>query len=194
MGLEAMCEVQCGKKVSRGKARLEPATLEFRGDFRLDIPLKSITKFEVKAGMLMVKYPGGTAGFALGPQAEKWYLKIRYPRGLLEKLGVKPESRCMLMGKFPADFEEQIKERATADLDLVFLLAEDASALKPLAALEKKLKPEGGVWVIYPKGRKEFGERDVRAAGLAAKLVDVKVVSFSETHTGLKFVIPKSRR
>ena len=35
---------------------------------------------------------------------------------------------------------------------------------------------------------------DVREAGIAAGLVDVKVVSFSPVETGLKFVIPLKRR
>jgi hypothetical protein len=34
----------------------------------------------------------------------------------------------------------------------------------------------------------------VRGAGLKAGLVDVKVAGFSETHTALKFVIPKGKR
>jgi hypothetical protein len=197
MGLEAQCEVKSGKQVSRGKAQLETETLLFRGDFRLDIPLKAITAVEARGGKLVVKYPGGTAAFALGPQAEKWYLKIRYPRGLLEKLGVKPGMRVALLGTFPSDFGKQIRERtemAATNLDVVFLLAETAAALKQLASLQKKIPPAGSIWVIYRKGQKEFGERDVMAGGKAAKLVDVKVVSFTETHTGLKFVIPKARR
>ena len=36
--------------------------------------------------------------------------------------------------------------------------------------------------------------RYVMTAGEAAGLVDVKVVRFSDTHTALKFVIPKARR
>jgi len=35
---------------------------------------------------------------------------------------------------------------------------------------------------------------DVIAAGEPAGMVDVKIVSFSDTHTGLKFVIPKNQR
>jgi len=34
----------------------------------------------------------------------------------------------------------------------------------------------------------------VRSAGLKAGLVDIKVVSFSATHTALKFVLPKAKR
>jgi hypothetical protein len=34
----------------------------------------------------------------------------------------------------------------------------------------------------------------VRTAGLAAGLVDIKIMSFSETHTDLKFGIPVATR
>ena len=41
---------------------------------------------------------------------------------------------------------------------------------------------------MWPKGRKEFREDDVRAAGPSVGLVDVKVVAFSETLSGLKMM------
>jgi hypothetical protein len=47
---------------------------------------------------------------------------------------------------------------------------------------------------VRPKGRPEIGEAAVMAAGKAAGLVDVKVVSFSVTHTAEKFVIPAKDR
>ena len=50
------------------------------------------------------------------------------------------------------------------------------------------------LWIVYPKGRKEITERQVLDAGRAAGLVDVKVVSFSASHTALKFVRPKAKR
>jgi hypothetical protein len=44
------------------------------------------------------------------------------------------------------------------------------------------------------KSQPEISERAVMAAGKAAGLVDVKVVSFSATHTAEKFVIPVNQR
>jgi hypothetical protein len=63
-----------------------------------------------------------------------------------------------------------------------------------LAALVPAIAPAGGVWAIYPKGRRELSEDTVRAAGRRAGLVDVKVVRFSETLGALKLVIPRARR
>ena len=50
------------------------------------------------------------------------------------------------------------------------------------------------LWLIYPKGQKSLTESDVRTAGLNSKLTDIKVASFSPTHTALKFVIPTKNR
>ena len=56
------------------------------------------------------------------------------------------------------------------------------------------IKPDGAVWIVRPKGRKDVTEAETMAAGKRAGLVDVKVVSFSETHTAEKFVIPVAKR
>jgi hypothetical protein len=56
------------------------------------------------------------------------------------------------------------------------------------------LKPAGAIWVIYPKGVKDITQAEVMAASKNACLVDVKVASFSPTHTALKLMIPVSKR
>lgn len=202
MGLEANCTARFQKQTSVGKAHLEEKELVFRGDFRLKIPLKDVASAEAKRGSLTVKFSGGTAVFELGAQAEKWAFKIRYPRSLLDKLGVKPGARLSVLGVADKDFFRQMRERgadfaegrALKDSDLIFFAAESKDALKKLKALESSLQPAGAIWVVYPKGQKHITELDVIAASKAAGLVDVKVVSFSETHTGLKLMIPRARR
>jgi hypothetical protein len=79
-------------------------------------------------------------------------------------------------------------------VDLVFYPAERRAALDRLSRLRLAIKPDGAIWVVRPKGRQAITESDVRAAGKRADLVDVKVVSFSDTHTAEKFVIPVSKR
>ena len=56
------------------------------------------------------------------------------------------------------------------------------------------LASNGALWIVYPKGRKEITELQVLNAGRATGLVDIKVVSYSATHTALKFVLPKAKR
>lgn len=63
-----------------------------------------------------------------------------------------------------------------------------ATLVKPLGA------PRTFVWVVYPKGKQDPREADVRATGLSLGIVDVKVASFSETHTALKFTARRQER
>ena len=77
---------------------------------------------------------------------------------------------------------------------MIFFGASEAADLGGVAELVPSLTSAGALWIVYPKGKQEIKEGQVLAAGKAAGLVDVKVVSFSETHTALKFVRPKSKR
>ncbi len=202
MGLEAVCDVRFGSKRSRGKLLLEPGELLFDGAFRLRIPFSEVQSLQVRAGTLTVVFAEGSAGFALGKEAERWALKIRYPKPLIDKLGVKPGSRLSVIGleerSFMAQLESRTEDisvgRAKKDTDLVFVAMEQRGDLAKLKKLRTSLKPNGAIWVVWPKGRKEFREDDVRAYGPEAGLVDVKVVSFSDTLSALKLVIPLKQR
>lgn len=201
MGLEEQCTARWKKQASKGKAHLEEKELRFRGEFRLVIPLKEIASAEAKRGTLTVKFAGGTVSFDLGPAAEKWALKIRYPRSRIEKLGVKPGMRVSMLGIGDESFLRELRDRTSDiatepadDSDVIFLAAEDKPALARLKSLQNSMKKTGALWVVYPKGQKHITENDVMAAAKSAGLVDVKVVSFSDTHTALKLMIPLSRR
>jgi hypothetical protein len=202
MGLEAKCTAQFNKKTSEGKAHLDTNALTFRGEFKLDIPLQSVTEVEAKRGELHVEFAEGLAKFALGKQAEAWALKIRYPKSLIDKLGVKPGQKVSVLGIADQNFARQLRERtpdissnkAARDSDWIFFGVNEAKALTRLAALRQAIKPGGAIWVIWPKGQAHLKEDAVRAAALANDLVDVKVASFSETHSGLKLMIPRAKR
>jgi len=65
--------------------------------------------------------------------------------------------------------------------------------LKPaFARLTPELTPAGMLWVCWPKKTSgiatDLSENAVRAIGLAAGLVDVKVCAVSKVWSGLKFV------
>jgi len=202
MGLEADCTVRTGKKSSHGHARLEEKDLYFRGEFRLKIPFTEIKSAEARRGVLTVKWREGAADFELGPAAEKWALKIRYPRSRMDKLGIKAESLVSVIRVADRAFWKELEGRAprisdgkpAAGSDFILYGVTDRSELKTLRALQKSLQPAGAIWVVWPKGQPQIKEDHVRAAALAIGLVDVKVMSFSETLSALKLMIPRSRR
>jgi hypothetical protein len=180
-------------RTSHGKAHLEAADIVFRGGFSLRIPFAEIRCAEARRGTLEVAFAKGKAVFVLGARAEKWALKIRYPRGLLDKLGVKPGSRVSVLGLDDPDFRDQlatrtsdVSERARRESDLVFWATRSKGELRArLEALRRSMKPNGAIWVIWPKGQKALREDDVREVGPRVGLVDVKVVSFSDTLSAL---------
>jgi hypothetical protein len=186
MGQEIECTLRHAGRSFTGKAYLETDHLRFRGDERLKVLLKDVQKVSAAAGVLTLDFPGGPAELELGKAAEKWAQKILHPPSRLHKLGVKPGSAIKLIGKFDDDFVREIRAAATARThpDLLFFAAEKSADLTRVP----DVKPGQGLWVIYPKGVAAIREADVLEAGRAAGLKDVKVVAFSSTHTGLKFV------
>ena len=122
-------------------------------------------------------------------------------RPLLDKLGVKPGDRISLLGLHDAAFLDLLKDRSRdvasrprKGSDVIFFYVNDRRNLPRLANLRTYLKPAGAIWVLWPKGRREFREDDIRAFGPEAGLVDVKVVAFSFTLSALKMVVPIALR
>jgi hypothetical protein len=202
MGNEAPCKLRFEGKTFSGKALLETSELLFRGDTRLKIPFPSITALQARDGELHVSTKGGLAVFTLGAQAEKWREKIANPKTLLQKLGVKPGETVSLIGEFPADFLLSLKKQDTAIVEgkapkgapWYFLAAESRQHLQRVKSTATLLGGAAALWIVYPKGQTSITESDVRSAGLQAGLTDIKVTSFSSTHTALKFVLPKAKR
>jgi hypothetical protein len=202
MGQEAGCTVRFGDLVSRGKAVLESEELVFRGDFRLAIPLRDVRSAQATDGRLTVAFAQGWAVFELGDRAERWAERIRNPRTLIDKLGVKPGARVSVLGAGDADFLELLRGRTVLvsvgepqdASDLVFYQVDSPADLTRLESLKPFLATSGAVWVIAPKGGAEPTESEVLAAGRKAGLVDTKVVRFSDTLTAHRFSVVKARR
>jgi hypothetical protein len=203
MGAEAACTAHFNGKTASGTARLETGALQFRGgELRLSIPFTQMSRITSRAGTLRVTFPDGTASFDLGLAAPKWAHKIQHPPSRLEKLGLKADSRVSAIGVDDLSFLQELEQavgflsigRTAKDSDAIFFGVSREAELARLEKLKAALRPNGALWTIRPKGRKEISESAVMAAGKAAGLVDVKVVSFSPTHTAEKFVIPLSKR
>jgi len=125
-----------------------------------------------------------------------------YTRSRTEKLGVKPGSRVALVGLDDGPFEAELRAAGAkvaprpgpGPYDIVIVRLDRPSDLPSLVHARERIVSNGMVWAVWPKGRKEFREDDIRHFGPAAGLVDVKVMSFSDELSGLKLVIPLARR
>jgi hypothetical protein len=205
VGYDASCTLRIDGAAHKGTAWLEHKDLVFRGPSRLVIPLANISQATADGSVLRVKFSGRVAELEIGDAAAtKWAKRITNPPSRLDKLGVKPGMRVAVMGLKDAAFEAELASRDArvvrgaggklARVDLLFYRASHREALEQLATLRDRLEPDGALWVVRPKGRPEITESETMAAGKRAGLVDVKVVSFSDTDTAEKFVIPVARR
>jgi hypothetical protein len=209
MGREANCEARFAGKASRGKALLETSELIFRGDFRVVVPFKEMTKISADASNLTVAWSGGTLALTLGADAARWAERIRHPPTRLDKLGVKPTSTVVLVARAQAfggveldTFVGEVESsgatvstgKPNRDVDLLFVAIESKGDLRQLPRLVASLRPDAAIWLLRPKGSAAVTEADVRTAGRAAGLVDVKVAAFSSGITAEKFVVPTAAR
>ena len=105
-----------------------------------------------------------------------------------------------LVGGFDGPFRTElgsagVKEAsAGAKVDLLFFAVARATQLSQVTELAAGLSPAGALWIVYPKGVPYIREIQVIEAGRAAGLKDIKVASFSQVLTALKFVIPLTKR
>jgi hypothetical protein len=123
-------------------------------------------------------------------------------RSRIEKLGVKPGQEVLVLGvEADCTFMDELRGRGAIvrtggnkAMDMIFALFNHRNDLRRLRSLVSRLKTDGVLWTLRPKGSKDLGEAEMRQAGLDAGLVDVKVVAFSEVLTAEKFVIPVAQR
>lgn len=203
MGDQASCTVRFEGKTARGTARLEHKDLIVRGPIRLTIPLAEIREARADDGTLHLRFGDTRAELEIGEVAARWARRITNPPSRLDKLGVKPGMAVAVLGVDDDSFRDDLERRGAivstrrhgeAAADLVFYAANRRDDLGALKGLTRTIKPAGAIWVVRPKGQPAVTEADAMAAGKQAGLVDVKVVSFSATHTAEKFVIPLSAR
>lgn len=123
---------------------------------------------------------------------------------LAAKLGIKDGTRTLLVGApdlpglaLPPGATVH-RRRGGGDYDVVVLFAPDARALERFEALIPSVSTAGALWACWPKRSSgvptDLDEAIVRAHGLGAGLVDVKIAAIDTTWSGLKFVRRRSDR
>ncbi len=187
-----------GQKVTvRGDFASDHVT--FSGGRRGEVAYKLIEVVSTSKGILRLRVDGLIMEFPLGQKVDRLANKIRKPPTLMEKLGVKVGMRVAAVG-VQKTLERQLEAAAplpkgqSGPLDLLFVGVRTLDGLESLATLRSRVAANGGLWVVYPKGKRDLRESDVLAAGRALGLKDVKVARVSETQTALKFVVPLADR
>lgn len=126
---------------------------------------------------------------------------------LAKKLGIKPGAKVMLLNA--PDNYLQLFTDLPADIYFVgggdvkkdvihFFTKQQDEFLTMLPKLMKQIKPEGMIWVSWPKKASkvvtDITEDIIRNFALEIGLVDIKVCAVDETWSGLKLVIPVKDR
>lgn len=197
MGDHLSCRAKVDGLPDQGKALLDEDGVIFRGkEDRIVVRFLDTREASVEGDWLVF----GNLELELGAkQATKWAKTISTPKSVIEKLGVKSGQTAVLLGEYPHEFEDDLRKkglittnRPTRTLpELVFLFLTSSKQLTRLPPISDT----GTLWMIRSKGKTApITDAQSRASGLAAGLVDVKVVSFSATHTAEKYVVPVDKR
>ena len=117
------------------------------------------------------------------------------------KLGVQEGHRVLVAGApdgfaldpLPGGVTLHARATGAEPYDLVLAFCPDRATLeRRFAPLAGRLTTAGALWVAWPKKAggqaKDIDENVVRDVGLAAGLVDVKVIAIDAVWSGLKFV------
>jgi hypothetical protein len=126
---------------------------------------------------------------------------------LAKKLGIIVGSRILLVNA-PPDYATWVAPlpvgvvfdtRLGAATDIVHVFSRDRAELgKRLKSYRAKLKPNGSVWVSWPKKsakvETDIVEDTIRELALPLGFVDVKVCAVSDMWSGLKLVVRKELR
>lgn len=126
---------------------------------------------------------------------------------LVKKLGI-TEGMKVLLVDAPPDYARLVAplpdgvtfvSRRVTDTDMIHIFTtKEAHLAKWLNACLPRLKPDGMIWVSWPKLSakipSDVREDTVRKVALPMGLVDIKVCAVDDVWSGLKLVVRKSQR
>jgi len=121
---------------------------------------------------------------------------------LIRKLGIRPGMRVAFidppgtlareLGPLPEGCRSVVP-RGNGGADYIHVFCSTVASLRRrLPGLVRRLERDGLMWISWPKKasgqQRDLDEAALRAMGLAAGLVDVKICAVDEVWSGLKFV------
>jgi hypothetical protein len=205
--LSTGCRARLGRgALRRGTAALGPDGLHFHTgrtgregeDFALHVPYEEITAVEADgpAGTLTVSTrEQGELELHLGRMAVAWeeLLAERRP-DVLRDLGVGERSRVALVAVQDERLEEALGARIVlddaAEVDALLVGAEHRADLARLAALARRVRPGGALWVVLAARGRGVSAEDVAAAARAAGLVAGGAVAIGDERIAVRVAKP----
>lgn len=138
---------------------------------------------------------GAMAGYSATPLPQKLGLKAEARFGVWAA----PANFATTLGPLPNGVRLSDASRGTSALDVIACFVSSLAELhKRLPRAQKRLDPEGGLWICWPKKKtgvpSAVTENDVRSLGLASGLVDNKVCAIDDVWSGLRFVVRVENR
>lgn len=130
----------------------------------------------------MAGYSGTPLPQKLGIKSGHRVALIDAPQGFMRTLGELPDGVTIA----------QASGKARVDI-IVWFVTRQSVLENRFSGLKKRLQPDGGLWVAWPKKtsgvKSDITENTVRAVALASGLVDNKVCAIDSTWSGLRCVI-----
>jgi hypothetical protein len=122
-------------------------------------------------------------------------------RPLIDRLGIKPDSRAIIL-RAPSGYLESLPEldtrahlltRLSGSFDFIQYFSSSTEQLEAvLPNLKHHLRSNGQLWLCWAKKSSALHtgltDNSVRSLGLVVDLVDVKVTSINDDWSALKFV------
>ncbi len=133
------------------------------------------------------------AGYSDTPLAKK----LGIVAGSTIFLADAPKNYMELVAPLPEGVRVVLKIDRETDIVHIFS-AERARLATALRATLERLKPDGTIWVSWPKKSSkvptDITEDTIREVALPMELVDIKVCAVDEVWSGLKLVVRKRNR
>lgn len=133
------------------------------------------------------------AGYSGTPLAKKLGIQGGFKLYLVQA----PKNYLNLIAPVPHGIS--VASRMSNTIDIVHVFSTHKSQLaQALCACLGKLKPNGAIWISWPKKASkvvtDITEDTIREIALPMGLVDIKVCAVDEVWSGLKLVIRKENR
>src|SRR5207237_9892962 len=131
------------------------------------MPAAEMKSLVAKNAALSVRFRNDAISIDRGANATKWLDKIRNPKSVIDKLGVKAGQRIAFIHFDDDAFARDVESRgviiAKKNADIIFYGANARRDLARVPKLRELLVANGALWIIRPKGTKAISESDTMA-------------------------------